>query len=113
MELEARNLLRDVEGAITNIAAFTTGRSLVDYEGDLLLRSAVERQLTIVGEAVSQLSRRHPDVAARITDWRDIIDFRNLLVHGYAVINDRLVWETANDDLPALRREIEALLAEE
>ncbi len=52
-------------------------------------------------------------MAARITDWRDIIDFRNLLVHGYAAINDRLVWETANDDLPVLRREIEAILAED
>lgn len=56
--------------------------------------------------------RAHPDVAARITDWRDIIDFRNLLVHGYDVINDRLVWETVTEDLPVLRREVEALLAE-
>lgn len=113
MEPEARKLLQDVQGAITHIEGFTRGRSLEDYEGDLLLRSAVERQFTIVGEAVSQLSRRHPDVAARITDWRDIIDFRNLIVHGYGVINDRLVWETANDDLPVLRREIEAILAED
>ncbi|MXZ46550.1 MAG: DUF86 domain-containing protein [Chloroflexi bacterium] len=112
MEREARTLLQDVQGAITHIEAFTAERSLADYQQDVLLRSAVERQFTIVGEAVSQLSRRHPDVAARITDWRDIIDFRNLLVHGYAAINDRLVWETANDDLPVLRREIEALLAE-
>lgn len=112
MELEARKRLHDVVGAIASIEEFTGGRSLADYEQDLLMRSAVERQLTIVGEAVAQLTRTSPDVAARITDWRDIIDFRNLLVHGYDVINDRLVWETVTDDLPILRREAEALLAE-
>ena len=113
MEPEARKRLHDVRGAIAAIEEFTAGRSLAEYTQDLFLRSAVERQFTIVGEAVAQLMRSHPEAAARITDWRDIIDFRNLLVHGYDVINDRLVWETVTDDLPVLRREVEALLAEE
>ena len=110
MELEAQKLLPDVRGAISLIEEFTAGHSLSDYGQDAMLRSAVERQFTIVGEATGQLARAYPEVAARITDAREIIDFRNLLVHSYTFINDRVVWETARNDLPTLRREVEALL---
>ena len=113
MELEAQKLLRDVRDAISLIEEFTAGRSLSDYEQDAMLRSAVERQFIIVGEATGQLARAYPEVAAQITDAREIIDFRNLLTHGYTLINDRVVWETARDDLPTLRGELEALLGEE
>ena len=100
MELEAQKLLHDVRGAIRLIEEFTAGHS-------------VERQFIIVGEATGQLARAYPEVAAQITDAREIIDFRNLLTHGYTLINDRVVWETARDDLPTLRGEVEALLDEE
>lgn len=59
------------------------GKSLEDYQADLLLRSAVERQLQIAGEALVQLSRAAPEIAQQLPEHRRIIAFRNILVHGY------------------------------
>ena len=48
-----------------------------------MARSAVERQFEIIGEALGQLARLDPAMAERITDFRRVIAFRNILVHGY------------------------------
>ena len=77
---------------------------------DVLLRSAVERQLEIIGEALNRLSRTDPPVAQRITDTPRIIAFRNVLIHGYSEIDDGVVWDVINTNLPILREEVEALL---
>jgi uncharacterized protein with HEPN domain len=78
--------------------------------GDAFLRSAVERQFEIIGEALAQLAKRDPEVAALISDRRSIIAFRNTLIHGYAAIDDRLVWDVLVSQLPALRLAVDALL---
>ena len=63
----------------------------MDYSADALLRSAVERQLTIVGEALNRLKKIEPAAASSITDARQIIAFRNILVHGYDIVRDEVV----------------------
>jgi len=112
MQLEAKKYLYDIAEAGEHIAAFAAGKTFADYEGDAMLRSAVERQFEIVGEALAQLSRLDEAIAARITEYRRIIAFRNILVHGYAQVDDRLVWDIVETRLPALRREVAALLEE-
>lgn len=112
MQLEAKKYLYDIAEAAEQIAAFTTGKTLADCESDAMLRSAVERQFEIIGEALGQLARLDEAIAARITDYRRIIAFRNILVHGYAQVDDRLVWDIVETRLPALRREVAALLEE-
>ena len=77
-----------------------------------MLRSAVERQLEIVGEALAQLARRDPDAVGRVTEYPRIIAFRNILVHGYAEVDSRLVWDIVTMKLSALRNEVVALLAD-
>ena len=67
-----------------------------------MLRSAVERQFEIVGEALNRLSRADPGTADRIGDLPRIVAFRNVLVHGYATIDDAIVWEVATERLPML-----------
>jgi uncharacterized protein with HEPN domain len=69
-------------------------------QGDSFLRSAVERQLIILGEAVVQLSKLTPELADRIPERGSIIAFR--IIHGYAAVVDEIVWEVLEDDLPAL-----------
>jgi hypothetical protein len=59
------------------------GKTFADYDADPMLRSAVERQLMIVGEALNRLRRIEPELLASITDSRKIIAFRNILGHGY------------------------------
>jgi len=91
---------------------FVAGRTWADYESDPLLRSAVERQFEIVGEALNQLSRAAPDVAARVPDLPRIVAFRNVLIHRYATVDDRLVWEAATDRANLLVATLDELLGE-
>jgi uncharacterized protein with HEPN domain len=112
MQREPAALLWDIGHAADTIAEFIRGKKLEDYRGDLLFRSAVERQLTILGEAVVQLSKLAPALAERIPEHSSVIAFRNLLVHGYAAVVDELVWGVLQRDLPALRARVAQLLEE-
>ena len=78
-----------------------------------MLRAAVERQFEIVGEAMARLARIDETVAARISGYRRIIAFRNVLIHGYADVDDRLVWDVVERSLPTLVEELTALLDED
>lgn len=78
-----------------------------------MLRSAVERQFEIIGETLVQLSRLDEALAARISEYRRIIAFRNILIHGYAQVDDRIVWDILETKLPILRREVRMLLEQE
>jgi uncharacterized protein with HEPN domain len=110
MRLEARKYLFDIQQALGALQEFIGEKSFQDYAGDAMLRAATERQFEIIGEALAQLAKREPAVASEITDYRQIIAFRNILIHGYAEIDDRLVWDIVETKLPKLRAEIGKLL---
>ena len=112
MQLEAKKYLFDVQQAVLRLIEFTQGKSLDDYRQDVLLRSAVERQFEIIGEALNQLSKIDLHAADRITDYRRIIAFRNILIHGYAEIDDRIVWGVVEGQLSQLKRDVNALLTD-
>lgn len=109
---DQRAYLWDIRDSIALIHQFLGNRSLADYSGDIMLRSAVERQLLIVGEALGQFVRRFPSLASRVTAHAEVIAFRNFLVHGYSFVADPIVWSIIHNDLPVLQREVEELLAE-
>ena len=113
MRLEARKYLFDIERAAGLVAQFTAGREFADYEQEDMLRSAVERQFEVIGEALAQLSKLDSVLASRITGYRRIIAFRNILIHGYAEVDSRLVWGVIETSLIALRHEIAELTAEQ
>ena len=110
MQLESLKHLYDIQQACRLLTAFIAGRSFDDYSTDPLLRSAVERQLTIVGEALNRLMKIEPAVASTITDARQIIAFRNILVHGYDVVRHEVVWGILENDLSILTQEVDTLL---
>jgi uncharacterized protein with HEPN domain len=109
---DSRTYLFDIQRAATLVVQFTTDRTFDEYLGDIMLRSAVERQFEIIGEAMTQLNKVDPSLAAPITEYRSIISFRNILIHGYANVNHRLVWGVVETSLGQLQREIENLLSE-
>jgi uncharacterized protein with HEPN domain len=113
MRLETKKYLFDILQAAKSLQHFGSGKSFSDYEADPLLRSATERQFEIIGEALRRLSKDDPAAAARIHEHQRIIAFRNILIHGYADVDDRVVWDVLQTKLPTLRREVEALLAED
>ncbi|GIV02820.1 MAG: hypothetical protein KatS3mg015_1650 [Fimbriimonadales bacterium] len=112
MRVEAAKLLVDARNAGRAVLEFIEGKSLSDYRADLLLRSAVERQMFILGEALSQLRTRDPAVFERIPDARRIVGFRNLLAHGYGQVDDGRVWDIVENSLPQTLSCIEEMLNE-
>ena len=104
--------LHDMLEACRFLLEFTTGKSIADYKADRGFRSAIERELQIIGEALIQLESSAPDVAAMISEREQIIHFRHVLVHGYHSLKPQLVWDVIQEKLPVLRSELEALLPE-
>lgn len=103
MPPEARDpaYLWDMLDAARSIQEFTQEAVFNDYAGNKMMRSAVERQLEILGEAARRVSDgfkdEHPGVP-----WRQIVGLRNLLAHEYGDIRDERVWQIVSGDLPAL-----------
>lgn len=110
MRLEARKYLYDIQDAAGLVAQFTAGKNFEEYRADPMLRYAVERAFSIIGEALAQLARVEAEMAAQITDSRNIVAFRNILIHAYANTDDRIVWEIVEYKLPVLIREVGDLM---
>jgi uncharacterized protein with HEPN domain len=108
---DAAKYLWDARHAAERIARFTAGRGFGDYMSDDMLRAAVERQFEIAGEAFNGLRRAAPDLAQTIPDLPRIIAFRNVLIHGYATVDDQLVWGVVERDLPILLAMLTQMLA--
>lgn len=110
MPRDPRAWLLDIVVACDLLADFTRAKSFDDYAADALLRSAVERQLEIIGEALRVAVQHRPVFATQITDVPAIIAFRNQLTHAYSAIDHRTVWGLLERRIPFLRSEVEALL---
>ena len=95
------------------INRFTEGRSFGHYTQDPMLRSAVERQFEIIGEALNKLSKVDPAIASQIPEFRQVISFRNVLIHGYATVQDEVVWGVVETRLPTLLATFEQLLSDD
>ena len=94
------------------VSQFIEGKSFEEYERDIMLRSAVERQFIIIGESVNLLSKADPEAMSRITDYRRIIDFRNRLAHVFYDTDNGVVWNIVTNHLPILRAEVTELIRE-
>lgn len=101
--------LYDIQGAVRLLAGFVVGRTWQEHERDAVRRAAVERQVENIGEALAQLAKRDASLAGRIGGYRRTIGFRNVLMHGYAEVDDRLVWGMVEMRLPRLREQVDAL----
>ena len=104
--------LYHIQIAAALISRFTDGMTLGEYNLNVMARSAVERQLIAIGEAVSVFYRLEPESARRITDYRRIISLRNRLAHGFFNVNSETIWRIIHDDIPILLREVMELLTE-
>jgi uncharacterized protein with HEPN domain len=110
MQRDARVYLWDVREAADAIANFLVGLELADYEASPLVHSAVERKFEIIGEALNGLAKADPDIAKCVPDIERIVAFRNLLIHGYAVVEHARVYAVARQLLPRLRDTVQTLL---
>ncbi len=112
MHADARKLLWDARQAGERAARFTHGKTFAEYQADEFLRSAVERQLEIVGEGPQ------PAPTYRCGDRRSDSGtaphrrLSQLLIHGYASVDNRIVWGIIEANLGPLRKSLETILAQ-
>jgi uncharacterized protein with HEPN domain len=111
MPRDARKYLFDIQHGATRIREFTGHLTAEAYLGNVLLQSAVERQFEIIGEALTQLRKIAPELVAEVTEASRIIGFRNVLIHGYAEVDNRLVWNVIETKLPILIQDVARLWA--
>ena len=99
--------LADILDAIEAIERFVTGFDEARFLADELVQSAVLQKLSIIGEAAAKLSDATRDRLREIP-WKEIIGFRNIAVHAYFSVDWRIVLVTVADDLPMLKRFVDA-----
>ena len=96
--------------AIGNVQKFLEGKTFEDLSQDKILFYAVVKNIEIVGEAANNLTKelqlKHPEV-----QWKDVISMRHVLVHDYYSIDARTAWQTAQENLPQLKEQIEKILS--
>jgi uncharacterized protein with HEPN domain len=108
MAREFRHALGDMLEAITGIERATSGKTFEDYQGDWLLKHAIQRAIEIVSEA----SRALPDEVKAIrpeVPWPQVRTIGNVLRHEYHGLSDRIIWGVVMDELPALKTALLAL----
>ena len=110
MRLESKKYLFDIQQSAGLVSEFTRGKTLESYRNDPYLRSAVERQFEIIGEALHRLSRSDLETIGQISEYRRIIAFRNVLIHGYDALSHDVVWDIIQTKLSLLQREVGELM---
>ena len=109
MSDESNKYLTDILSSILSIENYIgEKKDLNIYVANKMLRRAVERELEIIGEAVSKLKKI--DAEVQLTNSRKIIDLRNKVIHSYDSVDDIIIWGIVIKYLPILKTEIEALL---
>jgi uncharacterized protein with HEPN domain len=109
MDNEIKKLLQDLLICIDTIETYIGEKKVFDnYDSNLLLQDAVERNLITIGEAMNLLLKKEPEIL--ITNARRIVDVRNRLTHGYDEIENTQVWNIVINHLPLLRAEVITLL---
>ena len=112
MDNDIKAWLYDILNAIMEIESFflDSTKEFVKYETDLRTKRAVERNIEIIGEALSRILKR--DETILISNSRKIVDTRNRIIHGYDSVSDDVIWGIIIRHLPILQTEIEELLGE-
>jgi uncharacterized protein with HEPN domain len=107
---EDKLLLLDILFAAQDIREFIGTSSEEEFSQDRMLQSAVIRQLEIIGEAARYVTQPTKDIYPQIP-WHMIMGMRNRLIHAYFEIRLDLVWETTQNDIPILIKQLEEITA--
>ena len=111
MARDVQPALDDIWEAIAGVDGAVAGKTFHDFESDWLLRRGVERAIEIISEASRRLPPDVKDMRPEIP-WRDVATIGNILRHEYHSIASRIIWDVVQNDLPALKAAIEAIVRE-
>lgn len=112
MDRHLKAYLYDIDVAIDEVYSFfeLVPRRFDEYQKNLMLRRAIERNIGIIGEATNKLLKDNPEIA--ITHAKAIIATRNRVIHDYAAVTDDVMWKIVINDLHKLKKEVTALLSD-
>ncbi len=109
---DERLFLQDIYDSVNAILEFTSGLDVDEFAQNRLVYSATIREFEIIGEATIHLSsetlKKYNSIA-----WRDLKDFRNILIHEYFGVDHHIVWHTIQNDIPLLKDVIVIMMKEE
>ena len=109
MKREIQKYLFDIFTSIESVEDYIGDNKVFsEYQNNKLLRRAVERELEIIGEAVSKILKLEPDID--IVNARRIVDTRNWVIHSYDKVDDVIIWGIVINHLPKLKDEVSELL---
>lgn len=104
-----KKLLFDINTCINNIETYIgKPKEFEQYDGNMLLQDAVERNIITIGEAMNALLKLNPEI--EISNARRIVNARNKLTHGYDEIDNTQIWNIIINHIPGLKTEVEQLL---
>ena len=109
MDNEVKTWLKDIEQAIIEIHSFLPeAKNFKDFQKDIKTKRAVERNIEIIGEAISRILKAEPNI--KISHTRKIVDTRNRIIHGYDSVSEEILWGIVIRNLPDLEKEVKELL---
>jgi uncharacterized protein with HEPN domain len=108
MRREIIHFQNDIILSCTKIQDFIAGHTFDSFLHDVQVYDAVLMNFVIIGEAavhmVDEVRDNNPDI-----DWRTVVAMRNFLIHEYFEIDPKIVWETAQSDIPILLEKMKNL----
>ena len=111
MNDETRKNLIDTLQAAEEIQDFVCGMDFKAYQIDPVTKRAVERDFEIIGEALNRIRNTDSELLEKISEHRRIIGFRNILIHGYDIVDEAIVWQAVTKHLPILIREVREIIS--
>lgn len=113
MRPETRTALLAAHTAARDIEHHISGVGFSYYEQERTVRAAVEREFEVIGEALNRVRRNDPDAFLLVREHEGVIDLRNVISHGYDIIDNRRIWDFVQDMLPELVARLEYALEQE
>ncbi|MFH1613664.1 MAG: HepT-like ribonuclease domain-containing protein [Planctomycetota bacterium] len=110
MNDETKKNLIDILQVAEEIQNFVRGMDFKAYQNKTVTKRAVERDFEIIGEALNRIKNTDNDLLEKISEHQRIIGFRNILIHGYDIVDEAIVWQAATNHLPILIGEIKEIL---
>lgn len=107
-EREWRFYVSDMVGFCEKVLAFTQGLEHAQFVADAMCFDATVRNLELIGEAASHIPQNvrnaHPNIP-----WRMLIATRNQLIHGYLGLDNDILWNIVQADVPVLLHQLKLL----
>lgn len=112
MDNSIKTWLYDILNSINEIESYfvETPKMFEIYQNDLKTKRAIERNIEIIGEAMSRILKENNSI--EISNSRKIVDVRNRIIHGYDSVSDDVIWGIVIKNLPVLKTEVSQLLNE-